>query len=149
MPRLSCYFLRGALIYLAIGALLGGLILSAKGMPLTLGWAWQFLPAHIQLMIGGWMLQLTLGVAYWILPRLEDTGDRGRLGAAWLCFVSLNIGVGGAAILLTLRPFVAAFWLDSLLALTAMAQVLALAAFAWHAWPRLATTITPARAAAL
>lgn len=147
MPRLSCYFIRAALIYLAVGALLGGLILSAKGMPMSLGWAWQFLAAHIQLMVGGWMIQLTLGVAYWILPRRDGSGDRGRPGAAWLSFGLLNIGVSSAAILLTLRPFVGAAWLDGLLVLAALARVLALAAFAWHVWPRVAPIVPSAPAA--
>lgn len=77
MPRLSCWFVRAALLHLTLGALVGGLILSAKGMPLVLGWAWQLLPAHIQVMVGGWLLQLTLGMGYWILPRLNGTGERG------------------------------------------------------------------------
>lgn len=146
MPRLSCYFIRAALIYLSVGALLGGLILSAKGLPTTLGWSWQLLSAHIQLMVGGWLIQLALGVAYWILPRRDGAGDRGRPGAAWLCFASLNTGIIGAAILLTLRSFLDTAWLDGLLALAALAQVLALAAFAWHVWPRVAPTFAPARA---
>ncbi len=148
MPRLSCYFIRAALIYLALGALLGGLILSAKGAPSTLGWAWQFLPAHIQLVIGGWLIQLSLGVAYWILPRRDGTGDRGRPAAAWLCFAALNVGVAGAAILLALRAVLQAAWLDALLGLAALGQVLALAAFAWHAWPRVAPVLTQARPSA-
>ena len=53
MPRLSCWFIRMALLYLAIGVVLGGLILSAKGFPLALGWTWSLLSAHIQLLIGG------------------------------------------------------------------------------------------------
>lgn len=149
MPRLSCYFIRAALLYLLIGALLGGLILSAKGMPVSLGWAWQLLPAHVQLMTGGWMIQLALGVAAWILPRRDATAERGRAGAAWLCFVLLNLGVGGAAILLTLRSVLQAAWLDALLILAGLAQALALAAFAWYAWPRLAPTRPPAEAATL
>lgn len=140
MPRLSCYFIRAALLYLAVGVLLGALILSAKGMPTTLGWSWQLLAAHIQLVIGGWLIQLALGVAYWMLPRRGDAVERGRAGAAWLCFAALNLGVSGAAILLTLRPLIQAAWLDWLLILAALSQTLALAAFAWHAWPRVAPT---------
>ncbi|HEY0738686.1 MAG TPA: hypothetical protein VGD69_27455 [Herpetosiphonaceae bacterium] len=148
MPRLSTAFIRAALIHLIVGVLLGGLILSAKGMPGSLGWTWLLLPAHIQLMLGGWMIQLALGVAYWILPRRDSAGDRGRAVAAWLCFALLNAGTVGAALLLTLRSWSNTAWLDSLLVLAVVAQLLALAAFAWHAWPRVAPAFAPARAAA-
>ncbi|HEY0606322.1 MAG TPA: hypothetical protein VGD58_25590 [Herpetosiphonaceae bacterium] len=147
MPRLSTAFIRAALIHLIVGVLLGGLILSAKGMPSSLGWSWLLLPAHIQLMLGGWMIQLALGVACWILPRRDGTGDRGRPGAAWLCFALLNTGIVGAALLLTLRSWFDGAWLDGLLVLAVLAQLLALAAFAWHAWPRVAPTFAPARTA--
>lgn len=136
MPRLSCWFIKAALAYLSVGVVFGGLMLSAEGQPAALGWAWRLLPAHIQLLIGGWLIQLALGVAYWILPRLDGAGNRGREGSAWTSFVTLNLGVIGAAVLLALRPFVSAWWFDMLLAPTSALQVLALGAFARHAWPR-------------
>lgn len=136
MPRLSCWMIRAALLDLALGVLLGGLILSAKGQPVALGWAWQLLSAHIQLLIGGWLIQLALGMAYWILPRL-DGGIRGRSAAAWISFGLLNVGVLGAALLLAIRPWANAAWLDVLLALAGLLQLGALGAFAYHAWPRI------------
>lgn len=148
MPQLSTSFIRAALIHLVVGVLFGGLILSAKGLPISLGWSWLLLAAHVQLMLGGWMIQLALGVAYWILPRRDGSGDRGRPAGAWLCFALLNAGVIGAALLLTLRTWFDSAWLDGLLVLAVLAQLLALAAFAWHAWPRVAPTFAPPRAAA-
>jgi hypothetical protein len=136
MPRLSAWFIRASLLHLATGVVLGGLILTAKGFPTALGWAWLLLPAHIQLLVGGWLIQLTLGMAYWILPRLSGAGERGNPGWAWTSFGALNVGVGGAALLLLVRGFWPALWLDALLILAAVLQVLALAAFARHAWPR-------------
>ncbi len=75
MPRLSCWFIKAALLHLAIGVVMGGLILSAKGVPATFGWAWVLLSAHIQLLVGGWLVQLALGMAYWMLPRREAAGQ--------------------------------------------------------------------------
>lgn len=136
MPRLSCWFIRAALLHLGGGVVLGGLVLSGKGLPVHLGWAWLVLPAHIQLLIGGWLIQLALGVAYWILPRL-DTGGRGRTAWAWCCFGALNTGVTGTAFLLLMRPLVTWPWIDGLLVPAAALQLLALIAFAVHAWPRI------------
>lgn len=132
MPRLSCWLIKASLLHLAVGVTIGGLILGAKGFPVTLGWAWQLLPAHIQVMIGGWLIQLALGMAYWILPRLDRAGTRGRPAWAWASFAVLNTGVISTAALLTQRPFVAAPWLNVLLILAAPLQVLALGMFAVH-----------------
>jgi cytochrome bd-type quinol oxidase subunit 2 len=137
VPRLSCWLIKASLLHLAIGALLGGLILSAKGHSAVLGWAWQLLPAHIQLVVGGWLIQLTLGMAYWILPRLDSSGTRGRPVLAWTSFGTLNVGVIGTTVCLALRPFLTAPWFDVLFVLVAPLQVMALGAFAHHAWPRI------------
>jgi hypothetical protein len=137
MPRLSCWFVRASLIHLSVGAVFGGLILSAKGFPVSMNWAWLLLAVHIQVMVGGWLVQLTLGMAYWLLPRLDAQGERGSPGWAWTSFAAINGGVGGAALLLLVRTWWHAPWLDALLVVAALAQIVALLAFARHAWPRI------------
>ena len=143
MPRLSCWFIRSALVHLAIGVVMGGLILSAKGLPALCSWAWLLLAAHIQVLVGGWLVQLALGMAYWMLPRLDAAGERGRPTAAWTCWGTLNSGVVGAALALSARSFVEGAWLDGVLVLAALLQLIALVAFAWHAWPRLQPIVVP------
>lgn len=143
MPRLSCWFIKAAFAHLGVGVALGGLILSAKGLPLSFGWAWALLPAHIQLLAGGWLIQLTLGMAYWILPRLDGGGARGREIWAWTSFWTLNGSVTASALLLLVRPFVEGRWLASTLVAAAVAQLLALGTFAFHIWPRLAPVPAP------
>ena len=140
MPRLSAWFLRSALAHLGVGVMLGGLILSAKGLAPALSWAWLLHQAHAQLLVGGWLVQLTLGIAYWILPRLDGAGTRGRTTAASFSFYALNAGVDSAALLLALRPFYPAPWVARLLIPAALLQALALTAFVYHAWPRVRTT---------
>jgi hypothetical protein len=141
VPRLSCWFIRAALAHLAVGVVFGGLILSAKGLPGALGWSWLLLAAHMQLLVGGWLVQLALGMAYWIFPRLDAEGTRGRTYAATFSCVALNLGVGSAALLLTVRGWYAVAWLELLLIPAALLQAAALVAFAYHAWPRVRTTI--------
>jgi hypothetical protein len=145
MPRLSCWFIRFALVYLGIGVLGGGLILSAKGYPAVLGWSWLLLPAHIELLIVGWLVQLTMGMAYWILPRLDGAGNRGRPVLAWASLGMLNVGVSGTAILLLIRAILPQAGMDLLLIPTALLHPLALAAFVGHAWPRVRPSIAGAR----
>jgi cbb3-type cytochrome oxidase subunit 1 len=145
MPRLSTWFVRASLLHLSVGVLAGGLMLCAKGLGATLAWTWLLLAAHIQLVVGGWMIQATLGVAYYILPRLDGAGNRGRTGAATLSFVMLNTGIVIAACVLTLRGFIRLPWLDHLLLLAALLQAVAMVAFVIHAWPRVRTTLNASR----
>ncbi len=128
MPRLSCWFLRAALIHLALGFTLGALLLWNKGVPLD-SRLWLLLPAHMEFLLLGWTLQLVFGVAYWILPRFHTS--RGNPAPVWVSFVLLNSGVW----LVSLAPFLGnpSAWLIA----GRLAESGAATAFAWHAWPRI------------
>ncbi len=128
MPRLSCWFIRAALVCLALGFTFGALMLFNKGVPLG-PWVWRLLPAHIEFLLLGWTVQLAMGVAFWILPRFSSS--RGNEKAAWLAFVLLNTGVWLAGV----GPLLgAAGWV---VLLGRVAEAGAAAAFAFHAWPRI------------
>src|SRR4051794_28904419 len=92
MPRLSQLMIRTALVWLAIGYAVGGLLLLNKGVPL-LPWLWTLRSAHIHMLLVGWTVQLACGVAFWILPRLDASGARGNERLAWICYAALNGGV--------------------------------------------------------
>lgn len=141
MPLLSRYFIRSALIYFGIGFTIGGLILSAKAGYVDAR-VWNWLPMHLTLLMVGWLIQLTLGVAYWILPRI-NLGDRGRQRWAWASFICLQIGL--ALTLLTgLNQ-----WLPAIQAVFAPAlilQAVGVMLFAFHAWPRIRPAMVRAAA---
>ena len=92
MPALSRWFIRASLVYLGLGWTLGGLLLANKGLgfypPI-----WRWLPAHIEFLFLGWMVQVVLGVAYWILPRVAGSAPHGNQRLAFLAFVLLNLGI--------------------------------------------------------
>jgi len=133
MPRLSCWFIRAALIYLIAGFSLGALLLVQKASPIHPA-LWRLLPAHVEFLLFGWVAQLTMGVAYWILPRFRPAPVRGKQGLAWLAFGLLNTGVMLAA----MAPVITAPPLVTLLGRSAEAG--AALAFALHAWPRVKST---------
>lgn len=100
MPLLSRLYIRSALICLAVGNTLGALILSVKagfGDPRL----WLLLPVHLCLLALGWLVQLSVGVAYWIAPRIRNF-DRGRPRWAWSAFACQQMGVACAFIALIL-----------------------------------------------
>lgn len=125
MPRLARWYVKTALLYLAVGTLLGAIILWNKGI--TLPGAWRLLAPHIALVTWGWLLLLTLGVAYWILPRWGQ--ERRRVWLAASAYLCLNAGLW----LVALAPWLSAAWLN---AAGGALQAAGSLAFALHAWPR-------------
>lgn len=97
MPRSSAWFIRASLAYLALGFTLGAFMLANKGLALT-GGLERFLAAHAEILLAGWLVQVALGVAYWILPRYTRGLPRGNQALAWFSLVSLNAGIMLAAV---------------------------------------------------
>ncbi len=102
MPLLSRWFVRLSLAYLALGITLGALLLAEKGVNYAPA-LWQALPIHMEFLLLGWLVQLALGVAFWILPRFGQGAPRGREGPVWLSLALLNLGIG-LAVLSSLAP---------------------------------------------
>jgi len=92
MPRLSVYFVRSSLIYLILGFTFGGLLLANKGVMLS-PYIWALLPVHIEFAFIGWMAQLVIGIAFWILPRFSSNSPRGNERWSWGTFILLNVGI--------------------------------------------------------
>lgn len=92
MPRLSVYFIRASLIYLLLGFTFGGLLLANKGVMISPA-IWALLPIHIEFAFAGWMIQLAMGVAFWILPRFSSGLPRGDERLSWLALLCINIGI--------------------------------------------------------
>ena len=136
MPRLSRYFIRAALCYLVAGFTVGTLLLLDKAVALHPR-LWLWLPAHIEFLLLGFMLQLVMGVAYWILPRFRNPPVRGRSRAAWLAFALLNAGVIAVSVS---ALFGTPVFLTLLGRLSETGSALA---FAVHAWPRVKPTELP------
>ncbi len=129
MPRLTVWFLRTALVHLACGFTFGALILFHKGIPLDVT-VWRLLPLHIEFVLIGWTVQLAMGVAFWILPRLIRGPARGNERLIWLAYAAFNGGVLAAAT----NQFVSG-WGWGLLT-GRMLEALAVAIFAVSVWPR-------------
>lgn len=88
----SRLMIRLALIYFLIGSTIGALILTNKAYHFNSS-LWELLPVHIEFMIFGWIIQFTLGVAYWILPRFFGGEDRGKTYWSYLMILLFNLGI--------------------------------------------------------
>jgi hypothetical protein len=124
VPRVSAWFVRAALCHLVSGFLIGALLLATKGNVLGPG-LWALRGAHIEMLLVGWTMQLAMGVAIWIFPRLTlRTAPRRSALTAWLAFVLLNGGV----VLVSLG--------GSFVAGGRLIEIGAAASFAAHLWGR-------------
>ncbi len=106
MPRLSSWYLRASLLYLGVGFTLGALLLANKGLgfyPPT----WSLLPVHMEFLLMGWFVQLAIGMAFWILPRISGPQPRGNERLAWFAFWLINAGI----FLIILQAITSTAWL--------------------------------------
>jgi hypothetical protein len=134
MPSLSIWSIRASLLYLLAGFTLGALMLANKGVPFQ-SMVWLFLPAHIEFLLIGSLVQFVFGVAYWILPRFTG-GSRGGQFLPWFSIFLLNLGIwlvvgqawGG--------------WSETYLLAGRLAQAVAVAAFSASVWPRVRPFLT-------
>ena len=92
MPKLSALFVRLSLLYLWLGITFGTLLLINKGMPFA-PWLWKLLPAHIEVLLLGWLVQLAMGIAFWILPRFFRGKPRGDERWSLAGLILLNLGI--------------------------------------------------------
>ncbi len=94
MPRLSAWFVRASMIYLLVGFALGALMLAQDGISYDPA-IMSVLPIHIEFLLIGWLVQLAMGVAFWIFPRfgLGQPHSRGNAKLIWASFLILNAGV--------------------------------------------------------
>lgn len=93
MPAPSRWMIRCSLLYLLAGFAIGAGMLISKACPAAYPQIWQLLPVHIEVAIFGWIIQFTMGTAYWILPRYLETGDRGDSMPAKLMVALFNAGI--------------------------------------------------------
>ena len=131
--------LRLALVWLMIGFVIGGLMLTDRNVPGE--WRLWLSPGHGHMLFVGWFLQFVVGVAYWLLPRKrspeQPIGYAER--PAYVAVAALNAGlvlrVGGEA---AERSGLANDLTFIVLAIAAVLQIGAAAIFVTQLWPRVA-----------
>lgn len=129
MPSLSQWYVKASFIYLLLGFTFGALILANKGFVFYPA-LWNWLPAHIELLLFGWVVQLTMGVAFWIMPRYWKEPRRGNTTGAYIALVLLNAGIWIVALAQVL-------WLDPWVLVTGrLLEAGAVLAFAHAIFPR-------------
>lgn len=138
MDRISIAMARAALAWLVLGVVVGGLMLVDRAVPGD--WRAWMAPSHGHMLFVGWFLQFALGIAYWLLPRKRSTelplGYREMPGLVGVAALNLGLICRVAS-----EPFErtghASDLTLTLLAASAILQVVAIVLFVTQLWPRI------------
>lgn len=136
MPALTRWYIKTALVYLAIALLLAVLLAMPFSVSLPV-YIRLMTPAYFHLFLVGWVTQMIFGVIYWMFPIITRVRPRGNETVGWVSFVLLNVGLLLRVIgepLVSLNPEGEAGWL---LVLSALLQWLGGLLFVLLAWPRI------------
>lgn len=139
MPSVSRWFVRAALLCLVAGMGMGTWMLLAQAADDRVGAPWPVLHAHVLLV--GFLLQIVMGVAFWMFPRVA--GARPGTSWAWVALVAVNLGL---ALRVLAEPVVheghGGAW-RVLLGAAAVLPTLGVIAFALAILPRVRAAISP------
>ena len=92
MYRIHRWFIRSALTWLLTGSLLGSWLLIVKALGEG-SYPYALLPIHTHVLTVGFLLNLIMGVAFWMFPK-DTSVDRTRQAhallprVAWVCLQS-------------------------------------------------------------
>jgi len=136
MPRLSVWFVRASMVYMLIGFTFGALMLAQNGISYYPAIA-AVLPIHMEFLLVGWLVQLAMGVAFWIFPRFGWglPKSRGNEELIWISFWMLNMGVWLAAL---------GLWFPAALLAGRVLEVAAVVLYAMGSWRRVKPHGAPA-----
>ena len=135
MPRLTRYFIKTALAYLAIAVLIGLLLALRSTIDLTPELL-ALSPVYFHLFMVGWVTQLIFGMLFWMLPKYSKEKPRGHEQLVWAAYILINIGLILRVIGEPLNTVHADWGLGWLLALSALLQLIGGWAFIVAVWPR-------------
>jgi hypothetical protein len=92
VPTLSRWFIKIGMLYFVVGLTMGALLLAQP----ALGWSpslQALRPVYLHFLFIGWVTQLIMGVAYWMLPKQSKEKPRGSERLGWAVLILLNAGM--------------------------------------------------------
>jgi hypothetical protein len=135
MPLITRTFIKTGLIAFVL-ALIAGVITAARSLLPLPSFVAGLTPIYFHLFMVGWVLQLIMGIVYWMFPKYSREKPRGHDELAWAAYALLN---GGLLLRVIGEPALAAApegpW-GVLLAASAVLQWLAGLLFVVNTWPR-------------
>ena len=135
MPRLTRYFIKTALLYLALALVLGVLLAARAAFDLPAEFA-ALSPVFFHVFMVGWAAQLIFGMLFWMLPKYSKERPRGNETLAWMAYILVNLGLVLRVFGEPLNTLRAEWNLGWLLTISAVLQLIGGWAFILNAWSR-------------
>lgn len=135
MPPITRLFIKTSFVYL-VAAFVVGVLLALRSTAALPAFVAGLSPIYFHLFMVGWVMQLIVGVAYWMFPKWSKQRPRGFDGLALATYWLLNVGlllrvVAEPAVAVSVWPG----W-GWLVVLAALLQWLAGLGFVVNTWPR-------------
>jgi hypothetical protein len=135
MPPITRLFIKTSLLYL-VAAFFAGLGLALRPLLDLPVIARGLSPVYFHLFMVGWVMQLMVGVAYWMFPKWSKARPRGHDGLALATFWLLNTGLLVRVVAEPAQTVSAWPGWGWLIVAAATLQWLAGLAFVANTWPR-------------
>ena len=131
MPLISRTFIKAGMIFFALSLLTSLLIeINIAALP-------GLIPLFWHMLMVGWITQIIFGVSIWMFPgRNREEGFKAQKWG-WLTFIFLNTGLILRVISEPMAGGSTTGFLEVLLVLSALLQVLAVATYLIEMWPRI------------
>src|SRR5438067_1536503 len=92
MPTVARLFVKASLVWMVLGVTLGGwLLLWPWVSGQAVAYPWSIVHAHI--LFVGFLMNMVMGVAYWMFPRPRLVPRREELSAAALILMNLGLAL--------------------------------------------------------
>jgi len=135
LPLLSRLFIKAGLIYFVVGLSAGVLTVAQPVLHLPAFFVLIY-PVYVHLLMVGWVMQLIIGVVYWMFPKYSKAQPRRSEALGWIVFGLLNVGLILRAIGEPLNALKPEWQLGWTLAISAVLQLLAGWGFVVNTWDR-------------
>lgn len=133
MPQITRLFIKASLVFLVIAlAIQVGLATRVFPAPFSSGLSAVFF--HFFLV--GWVTQMIIGVAYWMLPKYSREKPRRNETLAWVVFLTLNVGLVMRGLAEPLTSQEPSFIWNLVLAISATLQWIGGLLFVFNSWAR-------------
>jgi hypothetical protein len=92
---------RISLLYLALGFVLGGILMAGPLFGANWNYAWSATHGHI--MFVGWFVQFAIGIAFWLLPRRKTATNQWGYNVR-LVYIASGLVNSGLVLRILLEP---------------------------------------------
>jgi len=130
------YFIKTSIVFLIIGILTGLYMSAAKNVFHTV-YGPQLESAHAHIILVGSVMMMIMGVALWFFPRAEKTDKKYNPDLILATYWLMAISTGTRFVFQTAAGFVYIDWINVMITITSIFQVIAILLFFFSMWGRI------------